>query len=96
MSKLVGVNSEPGTIGTMFHTFESSKQTEDGGPASARRSKARTRACQPCRKRKIRCDGEKPCGACKWYRKPKECSFDISQAPQGLPKRYESSLISET
>ncbi|KAL2839499.1 fungal-specific transcription factor domain-containing protein [Aspergillus pseudoustus] len=33
------------------------------------------RACASCRRRKIKCNGEKPCEACRWYKRPDECVF---------------------
>ncbi|KAL2856846.1 fungal-specific transcription factor domain-containing protein [Aspergillus pseudodeflectus] len=33
------------------------------------------RACGSCRRRKIKCNGEKPCEACRWYKRPQECTY---------------------
>ncbi|KAL3467185.1 fungal-specific transcription factor domain-containing protein [Aspergillus heterothallicus] len=33
------------------------------------------RACASCRRRKIKCNGEKPCEACRWYKRPLECAY---------------------
>ncbi|KAK4900717.1 hypothetical protein LTR49_027417 [Elasticomyces elasticus] len=32
-------------------------------------------ACDECRRRKIRCDGDKPCGQCGWYQHPQRCVY---------------------
>lgn len=33
------------------------------------------RACTSCRHRKIKCDGDKPCEACRWYKKADSCHY---------------------
>jgi hypothetical protein len=40
-----------------------------------------SRACQPCRKRKIKCDGKDPCEACVGY--GYECTYTERQASKG-------------
>ncbi|KAK7178065.1 fungal specific transcription factor [Paraphaeosphaeria sporulosa] len=32
-------------------------------------------ACKECRRRKIRCDGNQPCGQCQWYQHPEACGY---------------------
>ncbi|KAF7593621.1 hypothetical protein BBP40_011139 [Aspergillus hancockii] len=44
-----------------------------GGPSRSQRKV--NRSCAECRRRKIRCDGELPCGNCKWYRVEGKCEF---------------------
>ncbi|KAK5108873.1 hypothetical protein LTR62_007763 [Meristemomyces frigidus] len=34
-----------------------------------------TNACVECRRRKIRCDGNRPCGQCGWYQHPQRCVY---------------------
>lgn len=36
-------------------------------------------ACTVCRKRKLKCDGNKPCGRCIRLNTPKECIYDIDK-----------------
>ncbi|EED20184.1 C6 transcription factor, putative [Talaromyces stipitatus ATCC 10500] len=83
----------------MFLTFESSQANKTGlrnpkkqiSPTSitTRRSerlnRRRTtpRACTSCRQRKIRCDGEKPCEACRWYKKAELCSYPERERGMG-------------
>ncbi|RAL04265.1 putative C6 transcription factor [Aspergillus ibericus CBS 121593] len=67
----------------MFHTFEGFENP--GLPTSARERSQRQqsvgrrvttlRACTSCRHRKIKCDGEKPCEACRWYKKADLCQY---------------------
>lgn len=42
------------------------------------------RACTSCRRRKTKCDGQQPCEACQWYKKPDLCYYlhRPSPAPQ--------------
>ncbi|KAI9376449.1 fungal-specific transcription factor domain-containing protein [Aspergillus egyptiacus] len=67
----------------MFHTFEgfenpASSTAARGGrerqPSIGRRVTT-LRACTSCRHRKIKCDGEKPCEACRWYKKADLCHY---------------------
>ncbi|PGG96982.1 hypothetical protein AJ80_09755 [Polytolypa hystricis UAMH7299] len=69
----------------MFHTFEGFKNPAVARPANGR-SRSRdantsgkrtstARACEQCRRRKIRCDGEQPCEACQWYKKADLCQY---------------------
>ncbi|KAL4974702.1 hypothetical protein BDW66DRAFT_167565 [Aspergillus desertorum] len=73
----------------MFIAFDPSKVT--GGPGDREAdprnpksvlSRGRTgrrgvvpRACASCRRRKVKCNGEKPCEACRWYKRPEECFY---------------------
>jgi hypothetical protein len=73
---------------TMFHTFQSSNgmrspggDTDSSGkpsrPPGSRRIST-SNACVECRRRKIRCDGSKPCGQCQWYQHPEVSRHDIT------------------
>ncbi|EEP77531.1 conserved hypothetical protein [Uncinocarpus reesii 1704] len=57
----------------MFHIFEgfenpdkARSQSREGRGKAGKRSST-VRACEQCRRRKIRCDGEQPCEACQWH-----------------------------
>ncbi|KAK6412654.1 hypothetical protein LTR95_017946 [Oleoguttula sp. CCFEE 5521] len=45
-----------------------------GRPGGPRRIST-SNACVECRRRKIRCDGLKPCGQCQWYQHPEACAY---------------------
>ncbi|KAF9895210.1 hypothetical protein FE257_000112 [Aspergillus nanangensis] len=67
----------------MFHTFEGFEipagSTVSRGRNERQQSVGRRvttlRACTSCRHRKIKCDGEKPCEACRWYKKADLCHY---------------------
>lgn len=69
----------------MFHTFEGFENPGAASPArnrppterreSVSRRVTTLRACTSCRHRKIKCDGEKPCEACRWYKKSDQCQY---------------------
>lgn len=67
----------------MFHTFEGFENptlpTTVRGRNQRQQSVGRRvttlRACTSCRHRKIKCDGEKPCEACRWYKKADLCQY---------------------
>nr|AOP12491.1 transcription factor ClrB-E [Penicillium oxalicum] len=71
----------------MFHTFEGFENPTAATPARAARPPnperrdsvtrrvTTLRACTSCRHRKIKCDGEKPCEACRWYKKADQCHY---------------------
>jgi hypothetical protein len=66
----------------MFHTFEGFENPGASTPAKGRerqqsvgRRVTTLRACTSCRHRKIKCDGEKPCEACRWYKKADQCHY---------------------
>ncbi|PLB51613.1 hypothetical protein P170DRAFT_471545 [Aspergillus steynii IBT 23096] len=67
----------------MFHTFEGfenptgliqTRGRNERQPSVGRRVTT-LRACTSCRHRKIKCDGEKPCEACRWYKKADQCHY---------------------
>ncbi|KAJ3164876.1 hypothetical protein HK101_000345 [Irineochytrium annulatum] len=47
----------------------------DGGGGKKRAS----RACEPCRKKRIKCSGEQPCASCR--QTPKECTAPLKRKP---------------
>lgn len=67
----------------MFHTFEGFENPNSSAPARGRGERQQSvgrrvttlRACTSCRHRKIKCDGEKPCEACRWYKKADQCHY---------------------
>ncbi|ORY25832.1 fungal-specific transcription factor domain-domain-containing protein [Naematelia encephala] len=50
------------------------------------------RACEICRKRKIRCDGQDPCGFCSTNNK--HCSFSLAQDHASLSRQRENDTLS--
>lgn len=67
----------------MYHTFQAATPTlgpddvasgKSGRPGGPRRIST-SNACVECRRRKIRCDGLKPCGQCQWYQHPEACVY---------------------
>ncbi|KAG0155351.1 hypothetical protein PDIDSM_926 [Penicillium digitatum] len=81
----------------MFIAFKA-QNGEEGlrNPKHKRRSErlsrrgSTPRACTSCRHRKIKCDGEKPCEACRWYKKPGLCNYT---GPRSSPSQPEKSTI---
>lgn len=83
----------------MFHTWETSAyqnaQHNDGDTVgSGKRRTSTVRACEPCRKRKIRCNGESPCDACIWYKKSPSCHYTEPRQRQ-IPTRRSLEKIAE-
>lgn len=67
----------------MYHTFQAATPAvgaeetivgKGGRPGGPRRIST-SNACVECRRRKIRCDGLKPCGQCQWYQHPEACAY---------------------
>ncbi|KAL2433529.1 hypothetical protein ABEF95_004520 [Exophiala dermatitidis] len=84
----------------MFHTFETAQyttpeQADTQAGAGAKRRTSTVRACEPCRRRKIRCNGEHPCETCQWYRKAASCHYTEPRQRQ-LPSRRSVEKISQT
>lgn len=87
----------------MYHTFQaatptlgpddiaSGKSGRRGGP----RRISTSNACVECRRRKIRCDGLKPCGQCKWYQHPEACVYS-KPTQRVVPSRKYASIPSYT
>ncbi|KAB5547355.1 fungal-specific transcription factor domain-containing protein [Coniochaeta sp. 2T2.1] len=46
------------------------------GAAAARRRRRVTRACDECRRKKIKCDGKQPCENCTAFNEAGECTFN--------------------
>ncbi|SMQ47401.1 unnamed protein product [Zymoseptoria tritici ST99CH_3D7] len=79
----------------MYHTFQAapsfsasgdgSKGPRPPGSSSSRRIST-TNACIECRRRKIRCDGNQPCGQCNWYQHPELCAYS-KPAQRVIPSR---------
>ncbi|KAL1956066.1 hypothetical protein VTO42DRAFT_7661 [Malbranchea cinnamomea] len=84
----------------MFHTFEgfenpnarkdSRSQSRDGRTPGRRVSTVR--ACEQCRRRKIRCDGEQPCEACQWYKKADLCQYTDPRPSRRHVEKLSSTL----
>ncbi|KAJ5775702.1 uncharacterized protein N7511_000713 [Penicillium nucicola] len=79
----------------MFLSFDAQPEESDPGlrnPKHAKRGdrlgrrQSMVRACNSCRRRKIRCTGEKPCESCRWYKTPELCCY---------PERRQSSSHSD-
>ncbi|KLJ13002.1 hypothetical protein EMPG_12045 [Blastomyces silverae] len=84
----------------MFHTFEGFENPN--ARANEGRSRAREdqtnrrpsilRACEQCRRRKIRCDGEQPCEACQWYKKTDRCHYSDPRPSRRHVEKLSSTL----
>ncbi|KAH8701549.1 fungal-specific transcription factor domain-containing protein [Talaromyces proteolyticus] len=60
----------------MFHTFSTAKAASTSITSSSNRRKNNSvRACDECRRRKIRCDGQRPCESCQWYQRTESCRY---------------------
>ena len=91
----------------MFHTFQASAPASANSAAprnspKSRRQSSTAHACEECRRRKIRCDGEfdlsacvsailtgqgkKPCSHCEWYKHPELCRYSKKQ-PRVVPSQ---------
>ena len=47
-----------------------------------KRQEREPKACYPCRKRKVKCDGTQPCRTCQKRDHPHICTFDVSRGPR--------------
>lgn len=45
-----------------------------------RRKQRESRACYPCRQRKVKCDGTQPCRTCRRRGHPEICAYDMSHS----------------
>lgn len=71
-------------------TTRSTMDNQGSRPRAAKRTRI-SRACNPCRSRKRRCDGRQPsCSACSSTQHP--CSYDSGMKKRGLPTGYVRSL----
>ncbi|KAK0629950.1 fungal-specific transcription factor domain-containing protein [Bombardia bombarda] len=92
------------TQGGMFHTFQGvtpRKQSTDSqdsvkssGSATAKRITT-PHACAECKRRKIRCDGQQPCGQCLSSRAPKRCFYD-KHRQRVIPSRKTLEALSQS
>ncbi|CRK36958.1 hypothetical protein BN1708_020163, partial [Verticillium longisporum] len=62
-------HSPTGSAHSVSDEFEDHVKNESGDPASVPVQKRRrvTRACDECRRKKIKCDGKQPCTHCSVY-----------------------------
>lgn len=90
--------------GGMFHTFQGvtprkpATESHDGNkPSGATGSKRITtpHACAECKRRKIRCDGQQPCGQCLSSRAPKRCFYD-KHRQRVIPSRKTLEALSQS
>ncbi|KAK1498044.1 fungal specific transcription factor domain-containing protein [Colletotrichum tamarilloi] len=90
--------------GGMFHTFQgvtprkqTSESQEGGKSTSSSGSKRITtpHACAECKRRKIRCDGQQPCGQCLSSRAPKRCFYD-KHRQRVIPSRKTLEALSQS
>ncbi|KAJ4300266.1 hypothetical protein N0V88_002938 [Collariella sp. IMI 366227] len=92
------------THGGMFHTFQgvTPRKTTADSPESAKTSSAAAakrittpHACAECKRRKIRCDGQQPCGQCLSSRAPKRCFYD-KHRQRVIPSRKTLETLSQS
>ncbi|KAK9489357.1 fungal-specific transcription factor domain-containing protein [Lipomyces doorenjongii] len=69
----------------MFHIFDSNQGDAESRKEGKRR--AVVIACDLCRRRKARCDGQRPCETCKWYRKSEHCHYSEPRARRTSSRR---------
>ncbi|KAF3798696.1 Activator of stress protein 1 [Colletotrichum gloeosporioides] len=90
--------------GGMFHTFQGvtprkpSNEPQDNGktPGSTGSKRITTpHACAECKRRKIRCDGQQPCGQCLSSRAPKRCFYD-KHRQRVIPSRKTLEALSQS
>ncbi|CAN8102802.1 unnamed protein product, partial [Discula destructiva] len=89
----------------MFHTFQgvtprkpvTAEQPENPKSASSATAKRITtpHACAECKRRKIRCDGQQPCGQCLSSRAPKRCFYD-KHRQRVIPSRKTLEALSQS
>ena len=65
----------------MIHNISAQTGPVEQPPGSHRR-KRKTVNCEECRRSKLRCDRQHPCGACKRRRREDSCSYEVST---GIP-----------
>ncbi|KAF9890589.1 hypothetical protein FE257_005720 [Aspergillus nanangensis] len=77
---------------------ENSNEMADGSNPRSKRAKYAAKACEYCHRRKIKCDGESPCAACR--SKDRECVKDYVPTNRGSlakkRKRLEDEELSNT
>ncbi|KAI0482115.1 fungal-specific transcription factor domain-containing protein [Xylariaceae sp. FL0804] len=92
------------TQGGMFHTFQgvtprkqstdSTESSKTNGSSAAKRITT-PHACAECKRRKIRCDGQQPCGQCLSSRAPKRCFYD-KHRQRVIPSRKTLEALSQS
>ncbi|KAK3688451.1 fungal-specific transcription factor domain-containing protein [Podospora appendiculata] len=92
------------TQGGMFHTFQgitprkastdSQDSVKSSGSGAAKRITT-PHACAECKRRKIRCDGQQPCGQCLSSRAPKRCFYD-KHRQRVIPSRKTLEALSQS
>ncbi|KAK3306952.1 fungal-specific transcription factor domain-containing protein [Chaetomium strumarium] len=92
------------TQGGMFHTFQgvtprkasidSQDSAKSSGTGTAKRITT-PHACAECKRRKIRCDGQQPCGQCLSSRAPKRCFYD-KHRQRVIPSRKTLEALSQS
>ncbi|KAK4204929.1 putative lactose regulatory protein LAC9 [Triangularia verruculosa] len=92
------------TQGGMFHTFQGvtpRKQSTDSQDSTKTSSTGTAKrittphACAECKRRKIRCDGQQPCGQCLSSRAPKRCFYD-KHRQRVIPSRKTLEALSQS
>ncbi|KAF9870113.1 C6 transcription factor [Colletotrichum karsti] len=92
------------TQGGMFHTFQGvtprkpASESQDSGKTSGSTGSKRIttpHACAECKRRKIRCDGQQPCGQCLSSRAPKRCFYD-KHRQRVIPSRKTLEALSQS
>ncbi|KAI1498152.1 fungal-specific transcription factor domain-containing protein [Biscogniauxia marginata] len=92
------------TQGGMFHTFQGvtpRKQSTDSTEGAKTNGNSTTKrittphACAECKRRKIRCDGQQPCGQCLSSRAPKRCFYD-KHRQRVIPSRKTLEALSQS
>ncbi|KAI5923647.1 fungal-specific transcription factor domain-containing protein [Camillea tinctor] len=92
------------TQGGMFHTFQGvtpRKQSTDSTEGAKTNGSGTTKrittphACAECKRRKIRCDGQQPCGQCLSSRAPKRCFYD-KHRQRVIPSRKTLEALSQS
>lgn len=72
--------------------MEQDDESDDGGGDGIKRPRLRlAHACDRCRKRKIRCDTQQPCGPCSATKN--ECTFNTPSRRVAKPKGERSSSV---
>ncbi|KAK3991387.1 lactose regulatory protein LAC9 [Cladorrhinum sp. PSN332] len=92
------------TQGGMFHTFQGvtpRKQSTDSTDSTKSTTTGTAKrittphACAECKRRKIRCDGQQPCGQCLSSRAPKRCFYD-KHRQRVIPSRKTLEALSQS
>ena len=84
----------------MFHTFDGLQPTEQIDSVQPQAQARRVnRSCFECTRRKIRCDGEQPCGHCTYYNLAESCGYRQRSRRNAASRRsvtqLDQSLVAE-